>query len=525
MINNYDNITVDELLENLPIYKELIHHINALDPSIIVKVACAYLRVSTDMQIEFSPEAQLEDIIKYCIQENIMLPKENIFLEAGISGTRADKRPEFQRMISKAKEKPKPFDIALVHKFDRFARSREDSVVYKSLLRKKLNIDVIAVKEKLPEDRKLAMMVESNLEMYGEFYSMNLSDEVKKGLRKKAKRGEHGTRPPFGYDKVIVGVRRDKNGEKILRKLVINETEAEIVKSIFEDFANGISMMDISLKLNELGIKTKNHQKFSTRAIAWILHNPIYIGFNRWTENGMNRDWNNPDTISLENEDIPKIIEKELWDKVQNRFEKGSKIYGKKTKTKPKNPHWLRGLIKCDSCGEMLVKNGKTFQCTGYTHGRCNVSHSITVKAVEEAIIEQLKVDYLNKPINIEINRQKVDNKREIDILYNQLKQLEAKEERVKIAYENGIDTLEEYKENKERLKNEKDNLNKKLSSMDIEKDKDEIRNEIFKKCKDAYEMVSDPTVDIEDKTLIVHSLFDKIIFKKSEHKLIIFYK
>ena len=64
MINNYDNITVDELLENLPIYKELIHHINALDPSIIVKVACAYLRVSTDMQIEFSPEAQLEDIIR-----------------------------------------------------------------------------------------------------------------------------------------------------------------------------------------------------------------------------------------------------------------------------------------------------------------------------------------------------------------------------------------------------------------------------------------------------------------------------
>ena len=136
-----------------------------------------------------------------------------------------------------------------------------------------------------------------------------------------------------------------------------------------------------------------------------------------------------------------------------------------------------------------------------------------------------LQVDYLNKPINIEINRQKADNKREIDILYNQLKQLEAREERVKIAYENGIDSLEEYKENKERLKNEKDNLNKKLSSMDIEKDKDEIRNEIFKKCKDAYEMISDPTVDIEDKTLIVHSLFDKIIFKKAEHKLIIFYK
>ena len=99
MNNNYENITVDDLLKNLPIYKELIQHINTLDSTCKIRIAAAYLRVSTDMQTEYSPEAQLEDIIKYCIKENIMLPKENIYIEPGLSGTRADKRPKFQMMM------------------------------------------------------------------------------------------------------------------------------------------------------------------------------------------------------------------------------------------------------------------------------------------------------------------------------------------------------------------------------------------------------------------------------------------
>lgn len=223
MNNNYENITVDDLLNNLPIYKELIQHINTLDSTCKIRIAAAYLRVSTDMQTEYSPEAQLEDIIKYCIKENIMLPKENIYIEPGLSGTRADKRPKFQMMMLKAEEKEKPFDLILVHKYDRFARNREDSIVYKSKLRKKLGIDIIAVKEQLPEDKKLAMMMESQLETWGEYYSMNLSDEVKKGQRKKADRGESSAPAPFGYEKVIKEIRKEKNRDKIIRELIVKK--------------------------------------------------------------------------------------------------------------------------------------------------------------------------------------------------------------------------------------------------------------------------------------------------------------
>lgn len=523
-MKNEKIITVEDLLNNLPIYQELVKHINSLNPSIKVRIGAAYLRVSTDMQTEFSPEAQLEDIIKFCITNNIMLPKENIFLEPGISGRRADKRPQFQFMISKAKEKERPFDIILVHKLDRFARNREDSIVYKSMLRKKYNIDIVAVKELLPEDRKLAMMMESQLETWGEYYSMNLSDEVYKGLEKKADRGEHGTRPPLGYDKIVKDVVRENGKEKIIREMVINEAEAKVVQMIFEKFADGESQLEIARYLNSVGIKTKYNGKFSDRAISWILHNPVYIGYMRWTKGRMNRDWYNPDTVCKKS-NFPPLISDELWEKVQNKLKDMNTIYGKKTKQQVKHEHWLRGLIRCDSCGGLIVKCNSSFQCTGYSHGRCAVSHSISVKAVEEAILEQLQHDYKNKPINIEISSNSFNNDSEINILSNQLEQIELKEKRVKMAYENGIDTIEEYKENKERLSLEKKKVSSKIEELSKTKDVSIRREKIFKRCKDAYDILTDNEVSDEAKALISHQLFEKIIFVKSEHKLVIYYK
>ena len=523
-MKNDEIITVDELLNNLPVYQELVKHINSLDPSIRVRIGAAYLRVSTDMQTEFSPEAQLEDIIKYCIRENIMLPKENIFLEPGISGKRADKRPQFQLMVAKAQEKEHPIDIILIHKFDRFARSREDSVVYKSMLRKKYKIEIVAVKEELPEDKKLAMMMESQLETWGEYYSMNLSDEVYKGLRKKAGRGEHGSRPPLGYDKVVVDVIRENGKEKIIREMRINEEEAKIVKLIFEKFADGESQMEITRYLNSMGFKTKYNGKFSDRSVSWILHNPVYIGYMRWTEGCMNRDWNNPNTICKKS-NFPVLIPQELWDKVKKRLDEQNTMYGKKTKQQVKHEHWLRGLLRCDSCGELIVKCNSSFQCTGYTHGRCNISHSITVKKVEEAILEELEYNCKNKPVNIEISANSFNDDSEINLLTTQLQQIELKESRVKLAYENGIDTIEEYKANKERLSAEKKKISSKLDELSKAKDVSIVREKVFKRCNDLYEILKDDEVNDEAKSLIAHKLFEKIVFVKSEQRLVIYYK
>ena len=100
------------------------------------KIACAYIRVSTDKQEELSPDAQKRLVIDYAKKNNMLLTNDNIYVENGISGKKADKRPEFMKMIGMAKSKEHPYDVILVWKFSRFARNQEESIVYKPLLKK-----------------------------------------------------------------------------------------------------------------------------------------------------------------------------------------------------------------------------------------------------------------------------------------------------------------------------------------------------------------------------------------------------
>lgn len=152
-----------------------------------MKIGAAYIRVSTDMQLELSPESQLKAIRDYAKKNDIILSNEFIFRDEGISGRKAEKRPDFMRMIAVAKSKPKPFDVILIWKFSRFARNREDSIVYKSMLRKQCGIDVISISEQLSED-KTSILIEALLEAMDEYYSINLAEEVKRGMTEKARR-------------------------------------------------------------------------------------------------------------------------------------------------------------------------------------------------------------------------------------------------------------------------------------------------------------------------------------------------
>ena len=115
-----------------------------------VRTGAAYIRVSTDDQLEYSPESQLEEIRRYCHEHNIILSQEFIFIEEdGKSGRKSKNRYAFQNMIAFAKMKPRPFDVIVLWKFSRFARNQDESVFYKSILRKTLGIDVVSISEPL----------------------------------------------------------------------------------------------------------------------------------------------------------------------------------------------------------------------------------------------------------------------------------------------------------------------------------------------------------------------------------------
>ena len=143
-----------------------------------MKTAAIYIRVSTDDQTEHSPESQLNEIKKYAARNNLVIDPNHIYTDAGISGRKASKRPEFQRMISAAKAAPSPFDVILVWKFSRFARNQEESIVYKSLLRRDCGVEVISISEDIG-DNIFGSLIERNIEWFDEFYSIQLSSEVR----------------------------------------------------------------------------------------------------------------------------------------------------------------------------------------------------------------------------------------------------------------------------------------------------------------------------------------------------------
>ena len=466
--------------------------------------AAAYIRVSTEEQGEFSPDAQLKAIQNYCKNNILVLDKEHIYIDEGISGRKADKRPAFQNMIAHAKKKE--FDFILVHKFDRFARSREDSVVYKSLLKRDCNIKVVSITESI-EDDKFSVILEAMLEAMAEYYSLNLSDEVKKGMTEKAERGEWQTYAPFGY-KIV-----DK-------KLEILDEQASVVKMIFNDFINGEGYLFIAKKVNDMGYRTRFGNKFENRNIEYILKNPVYKGYARWTPTGKVRRKTSPDTIIKKSNHEP-IIDEKTFDEVQELIEQRKQIHRKFYKGTSPSIHWLNGLVRCKTCGKTMVRNNQTaLICNGYAKGTCPTSQRINRSLIEEAILEQIKNDF-TQSVDLQ-KRLQTTSRDDTDIILSQLAKLPEKEARAKEAYLNGIDTLEEYKANKESIENQRklleNSLNKNKKTQNVEK-------EFKEKLKTIYEKLIDSNVDEKEKFELSHLIIDKIEFDKASETLYLSYK
>jgi len=476
-----------------------------------IEIGAAYIRVSTDDQTEYSPDAQLGSIKDYAKKNKILIPNENIFFDEGISGRKAEKRPAFMKMISSAKSKPRPFDVILVHKFDRFARSREDSVVYKSLLRKECGIKVVSITENM-EDDKFSIILESMLEAMAEYYSINLSEEVKKGMTEKATRGEPQTIAPFGY------TMKEK-------QFYINPDESKIIKMIFEKFVAGMGCLDLAKQLNAMGIKTHRGNLFENRTIEYILRNPVYIGKLRWNPTERTRrKYDHPDLIIADSKH-EQIISPELFEKAQQKIAITKQIHQAYYKPMSAPSHWLVGLLKCGGCGGSIIKQATSFQCNNYCKGRCPTSHSLYITKAEKAVLNEIKriidCDSLD---GVNITKATENSQDELSVLKNQLKTLNSKLDRVKQAFQNGIDTIAEYGDNKKILTSEIELVNEKISNIKKSKANNLNKKSFINILKQSYKILTFPSAPMDIKYKTSHSFIEKIVFDKANAQLIISY-
>ena len=483
----------------------------------LLKIGAAYIRVSDERQDEYSPDSQLKKIRECAAKDRVVIPDEYVFYDDGISGRTVKKRDDFKRMIAIAKDKTHPFEVIYVWKFSRFARNQEEAMVYKNLLRKN-DVAVVSVSEPIPEGH-FGTLIERIIEWMDEFYSINLAVEVQRGMTEKVSRGEPNVPPPFGY---IM-----KEGKYYPD---FESGAVEVIREIFQRYADGEGMRQIVTSFHNRGIKTKNGATIDNRRIEYILHNPCYIGKLRWSTDGSKavskRQYDNESIMTVDGHHEP-IISMELWEAVQKRIEQVKASYPKFSKREQPVPYMLKGLVRCSNCGGTLAmagsKSGKnsapSLQCCNYQRGSCRVSHSIKLPMIEKAFIEGLGNALDTKDFTIVPKAQK---KSDTAVDYDKLIGVEERRlERAKQAYLAEIDTIEQYGQNKKEITERINNL---IAKRDKETQNEVNIDEFAKKVSDVLDFIKSPDASPEAKNQELRTIIEKIVFEKAKGNLAIYF-
>ena len=278
-------------------------------------------------------------------------------------------------------------------KLNRFARNRLDSITYKTLLRDR-GIKVISINEPL-EDTPSGHLLEGIIETVDEFYSENLGQDIRRGIRESAERGFYpGGRPPYGYRKIKVN-----DGGKIRYKL---EPEPEdsvairTIRTIFDLAAKGQGCKEIAKTLNRGLLRTGNGRSWGATTVHKILNNEAYSGTLVWGGRpGHTAIQTGIPPVRVENA-WPAIIDGETYSLVRQQMAASA----------PETVHprvissfyLLSGLIYC-SCGKAMI--GRSAKSHRYYYYICSRSYKqgkeacsagcLPKEKLENLVIEQIK--------------------------------------------------------------------------------------------------------------------------------------
>lgn len=487
---------------------ETIEHIN-LQPAV------GYCRYSSNAQREESIAAQKRAIGSYCAISGYEIVE--WYCDEAVSGT-TDKRPEFQRLISDIENHK--VKTLIVHKLDRFSRNKKDTFNYMDLC-EDCGVKLISVSEPIGNSPADKMMV-TVLSGINEYYSLNLSGEVMKGMKENAYKCEStGGPPPLGYDMVN-------------KKLVINEKEAEAVRLIYEMCAEGYGYGKIIDRLNLLGYRTKKGNKFAKNSLCDLITNEKYKGvyvFNKRSSKAKRDKKRNNHKYKPDEEIIripggcPAIVSEELWNKANSV----RKVTGK-FKSNAKRQYLLTGMLVCGECGAKMHGNLRTStKGHKYMTYRCNNrinQHSCGKKEIRTEIVDDFVLDEIFKNFFTDATISKLTdavNKHKSKILssndrYQNVKEgleadiktrdvlIEALEETSSIAISSRIKEIEEkIATSQSFILNYKKACRTKLTDDDIKAALEPLK-ERMKKAE-----------SIEQTKLILSHLIDKIVISDSK--------
>ena len=342
-----------------------------------------YARFSSHNQSEQSIEGQLQVCHEYAKANGYSVINE--YIDRAISGT-TDDRPSFQQMIKDAQKRQ--FQFILVYQLDRFARNRYDSATYKATL-KKSGVRVISARENISDDAS-GVLMEAVLEGMAEYYSVELSQKIRRGMALNAEKG------------LVIGGQICLGYHVVDKRFIIDSAEADIVRKIFEMYLNRRTMAEIIRYLNDHQVKTSQGNLYNKSSIRRILTNKRYIGIYSYK----GKEYTDY---------VPRIIDDQTFSEVQIMLQKNKKAPARAKAIE--DQYLLTTKLFCGHCHCGMVGVSGTsasgryyqyYQCvTQRQHGDCKK------KSVPKDYIEDVVVNNVRKiltPQNIDkIAREAVD--------------------------------------------------------------------------------------------------------------------
>ena len=351
-----------------------------------------YARVSTDKDEQLhSLSAQVQyysEFIQTCRSWTLV----DGYVDEGISGTSASKRENFMRMIDDARGGR--FDFIVTKEISRFSRNTLDSIHYtQELLR--CGVGVLFQSDNintLMPDSELRLTIMSSI---AQDEVRKISERVKFGFRRAIEKGTVlGNNRIWGYQK--------QNG-----RLVVDEKEAEVVRLIFDLYANQqMGIRTIAARLEEKGYSNSNGHALSFSTIRGILRNPKYKGYYcggksskvdyklNVIKNFAPEDW----IVYKDEEHVPPIVSEELWEKANLILDKRSAKQSAEHPTSYQNKYPYSGKIICGIHHEPYYRtvykyqsgNKEVWQCQEYTRkGRAGCTSPILYSTELDDIVRQ----------------------------------------------------------------------------------------------------------------------------------------
>lgn len=223
-----------------------------------------YARVSTEHEAQLSALENQKDWYKPILSQNPEWELVGMYIDEGITGTSAKKRPKFLQMIRDAE--CGEFDLILTREVSRFARNTVDTLQYTRQL-KSMGVEVFFLNDNIKTfdgDGELRLTIMATL---AQDESRKTSIRVKSGQKTSMEKGTfYGNGNILGYDRVN-------------KEMVINPEQAETVKMIYDWYLSGWGLRKIQFELEKIGRLTASGKKnWHAATIGHILKNPFYCG-------------------------------------------------------------------------------------------------------------------------------------------------------------------------------------------------------------------------------------------------------